>query len=76
MREILQKMLEKPEPVRRFGRVESSLPDGRYIVVDDQERKTTVDGAAGYLPGASVIVQTGRIVGVGSRPAIKKTYRV
>lgn len=76
MREILQRILAREEPVRRFCRVQTVLPDGRYVVVDDLERKLTVDGDRGYLPGNEVIVQSGRIFGFGSRSATRKTIRV
>jgi len=74
--EVLQRLLKPAEPVRRFCTIEELLPDGRYVVADDRRRRLTVDGAAGYLPGAAVIVQSGRIVGYGSRTPVSKTWRV
>lgn len=76
MRDVLQRILKPEELPRRFCTVQSVLEDGRYIVVDDWARKLTVDGAAGYLPGSQVIVQSNRIVGYGSRSAATKKFRV
>jgi hypothetical protein len=75
MRQILERLLSPPEPVRRFCTVEDVKPDGRYVVVDDQGRKFTVDGDTGYLPGQDVVVQTGRIVRRGRRNKVK-VFRV
>ena len=75
-RDILQRLLRPGEPARRFCTIESVLPDGRYTVTDDQGRKLTIDGDAGYLPGAQVIIQNGRIVGHGRRTAARKKIRV
>ncbi len=75
-REILQRLLNTPDPVRRFCTIETVLPDGRYRVIDDQERIFTVDGDAGYLPPNKIIVQNGRITGFGARKPITKTVRV
>lgn len=76
MREVLQRLFRQEEPPRRFVTVISVLSDGRYVTVDDWNRKLTVDGAAGYLPGNAVIVQGGRIVGMGSRVSTRKTFKV
>lgn len=76
MREILQRFLRPDEPAQLFGTVSALLPDGRYVVTDDQSRKLTVTGAAGYLPGTPVIIQSGRITDIGNRPPIRKTIRV
>jgi hypothetical protein len=76
MRDILQRLLKREEPPRRFGTVTTALPYGRYVVTDDQGRKMTVDGAAGYLPGTAVIVQSGLITGTGRRPAATKIVKV
>lgn len=76
MREILQRLLKPVGPERRFGTVALLLPDGRYVVADDQGQRMTVGGVAGYLPGTPVIIQSGRIVEIGSRPALRKTLRV
>ncbi|SHO52827.1 hypothetical protein [Desulfopila aestuarii] len=75
-REILQRLLRQPDPVRIFATVQSVTTDGRYRVTDDQGRSMTVDGEAGYLPQVAVIIQLGRIVGTGRRPAVTKIYRV
>ena len=76
MRDILQRLLRPADPVRLFCTVTELLPAGRYLVTDDQGRRITVDGDAGYLPGEQVIVQAGRITRRGSRPPVRKTYRV
>lgn len=76
MRQILERLLKPADPVRRFCTVKTVNINGTYVVVDDQDRKYTVDGDAGYLPGKSVIVQSGRIVGYGKRAATAKVYRV
>lgn len=76
MREVLSRLLRPEEPVRIFGRVALQLADGRYVVTDDQGRKLTVDGPAGYLPGTPVVIQSARIVDTGSRPAVRKTIKV
>lgn len=75
-REILRRLLQQPAPVRTFATVEARTADGRYKVADDQGRTFIVDGDFGYLPQAGVIIQSGRIVGYGRRPAVTKTYRV
>jgi hypothetical protein len=75
MREILERLLKPTEPVRRFCSVQGVNGDGTYVVVDDLQRKYTVDGDAGYLPGNDVIVQAGRIVRRGKRRT-GNTYRV
>ena len=75
-REILQRLLRQPDPVRIFATVQTVTADGRYRVTDDQGRNMTVDGDAGYLPKAAVVIQSGRIVGTGRRPDVRKTYRV
>jgi hypothetical protein len=76
MREVLQRLFRQEDPPRRFMTVVSVLPDGRYVTVDDRARTLTVDGAAGYLPGNAVIVQGGRIVGLGSRRPATKNFKV
>lgn len=75
-REILQRLLRRDEPARRFCTIDSRTADGRYRVTDDQGRFLTVDGDPGYLPQAAVVVQSGRIVGIGRRYPVMKTYRV
>lgn len=75
-RDILQRLLQRPAPARIFATIESRTADGRYRITDDQGRALIVDGEQGYLPGASVIIQSGRVVGIGRRPAVTKTYRV
>jgi len=76
MRDILQRLLRPADPVRLFCTVTELLPAGRYLVTDDQGRRITVDGDAGYLPGGQVIIQNGRIVGTGSRTPVRKTFKV
>ena len=76
MREVLQRLLKREEPPRRFVTVVSVLLDGRYVVTDDQGRKLTVDGDAGYLPGNPVIVRNGRITGAGRRTPATRTFKV
>ena len=76
MRDVLRRMFRQDEPPRRFVTVVSVLSDGRYVTVDDRNRKLTVDGAAGFLPGNAVIVQSGRIVGMGNRKPATKNFKV
>jgi hypothetical protein len=75
-RDILQRLVAPADPPRLFAEVLARRPDGRYKVRDDLQRTFTVDGDGGYLPGARVIIQAGRIVDTGSRAAITKTIRV
>lgn len=75
-REILRRLLRQPDPVRIFATIQSITADGRYRVTDDLARSMTVDGDAGHLPLTPVIIQSGRIVGIGRRPGPVKTYRV
>jgi hypothetical protein len=74
--DILRRLVSPDAPPRIFATVVSRRPDGRYVVQDDLGHSLTVDGAAGYLPGADVIIQAGRIVDTGSRPPITTTIRV
>ena len=74
--DILRRLVSPDAPPRIFARVTSRRADGRYVVQDDLGHRLTVDGAAGYLPGANVIIQAGRIVDTGSRPPITTTIRV
>ncbi len=76
MQEILQRLLRPEEPPRRFCKVTEVLPDGRYKVTDSQGRSITVDGDGGYLAENPVIIQSGRIVGMGRRKAISKVCKV
>lgn len=75
-REILSRLVAPADPPRLFAEVLSRRPDGRYQVRDDLQRVFTVDGDAGYLPGAKIILQAGRIVSTGERSPITKTIRV
>jgi len=76
VREIIENLLRKPEPAKKFCSVVKPLGPGRYQVKDAQGRLITVDADKPWKIGAGVRVSQGRIVAGAAQVKQPKVYEV
>ena len=76
MKQIIENLLRRPEPAKRFCRVVKPLAEGRYQVRDAMGRVQDVDADILWQSGEGVTISQGRIVGPAARFVNPKVYEV
>lgn len=76
MNQIVENLLKKPEPRKRFYRVVKPLAGNRYQVRDSSGRVVDVEATKRWSAGDGVTVSNGWIVGMAARFINPKVYEV
>mgnify|MGYP000965394368 CR=1 FL=1 len=76
MKDVLSKIMQPATAPQMSATVLRRLAPGRYELRDDLGRVVQADSDLAYAPGATVLIQSGRIVARAAATTAIRTYEV
>lgn len=76
MKKVLENLFTEKGPTTIYRTIKRRISSTRYEVSDSAGRLSFVESSAFYPPETNVMIQDGKIIGLGSRAGTLKEYEV